>query len=69
MSERKITKEELNLLNTKIGIHTALKNKKFNLEKVLEDTKYLVNLRKQQEKLIKLQNWVINEDKKVVILF
>jgi polyphosphate kinase 2 len=69
MSERKITEEELNLLNSKIGIHTALKNKKFNLEKVLEDIKYLGDLRKQQEELIKLQNWVIEEDKKVVILF
>jgi polyphosphate kinase 2 len=69
MSERKITEEDLTLLNSKIGLHTALKNKKFNLENVLEDIKYQVELKKQQEELIKLQNWVIEEDKKVVILF
>lgn len=69
MSERKITAEELALLNSKIGLHTALKSKKFNLEKVLEDIKYQTELKKQQEELIKLQNWVIKEGKKVVILF
>ncbi|MDF1695411.1 MAG: polyphosphate kinase 2 [Saprospiraceae bacterium] len=69
MSHRKLTKEEVDLLNSKIGLHTALKNKKFNLDKVLEDTKYIVELKKQQEKLIKLQNWVIQKEKKVVVLF
>lgn len=69
MNQRKLTIEEVELLNSKIGLHTALKNKKFNLEKVLDDIKYLTELKKQQEELIKLQNWVINNDKKVVILF
>ena len=31
--------------------------------------KYTVELKKKQEELIKLQNWVINNDKKVVVLF
>ena len=68
MNHRKLTAEEIEMLNSKIGLHTALKSKKFNLEKVLEDTKYIFELKKQQEKLIKLQNWVIKEDKKVVII-
>jgi len=69
MNHRKLTEEEVQLLNSKIGLHTALKNKKFNLDKVLEDAKYIVELKKEQEKLIKLQNWIIKKDKKVVVLF
>ena len=69
MSRSKYTEEEMNLLNSKVGLHTLLKNKKTNLDKVLEEVKYLVELKKQQEELIKLQNWVIKNDKKAVILF
>lgn len=63
------TKEELELLNSKIGRYMLLKSKKTNVAKALEDTKYVVTLAKKQEELIKLQNWVIENDKKVVILF
>jgi len=69
MSEIKLTGEDVSLLNSKFGLHTAMKNKKFNLPKVLEETKHIFELRRQQEELIKLQNWVIKEEKKVVILF
>ena len=69
MSKHKLTEEEVNLLNSKIGLHTALKSKNFNLNKVLDESKYIVDLKKQQEELIKLQNWVIKEEKKVVVLF
>ena len=69
MSRSKYTEEEMNLLNSKVGLHTLLKNKKTNLDKVLEEVKYLVELKKQQEELIKLQNWIIKNDKKAVILF
>ena len=69
MNKHKLSEGEVSLLNSKIGLHTALKNKNFNLKKVLDETKYIVELKKQQEKLIKLQNWVIKEQKKVVVLF
>ncbi|MGH1436247.1 MAG: polyphosphate kinase 2 [Lewinella sp.] len=64
-----LTKEELTLLNSKVGLHTLLKNKKVSIPKVLEEVKYIHDLKKNQEELIKLQNWVIKENKKVVILF
>ena len=64
-----LTEEEITLLNSKIGLHALLKNKRVNIPKVLEEVKYANELRKQQEKLIKLQNWVIKENKKIVILF
>ena len=60
---------EVKLLNSKIGLYTLLKNKKVNIAKVLEEVNYTINLKKKQEELIKLQNWVIKENKKVVILF
>ena len=65
----KLTKEELTLLNSKIGLYHLFKNKKFKLEKVLEEARYAELLRKKQEELIKLQSWVIENNKKVVILF
>ena len=46
-----------------------LKRKKINSDKVLEELKYLTALKKKQEELIKLQNWVIENDQKVVVLF
>lgn len=67
--ETKLNKEELDLLNSKIGLHALLKNKKVNVDKALKITKSTFELKKKQEELIKLQNWVIKNKKKVVILF
>jgi polyphosphate kinase 2 len=64
-----LNKEELSLINSKVGLHTLLKSKKVNIPKVLDEVKYITELKKQQEELIKLQSWVIKEKKKVVILF
>ena len=69
MQHKEYTEEEIDLLNSKVGLHTLLKSKRTNLDKVFEEIKYLVELKKQQEELIKLQSWVIKNDKKVVILF
>ncbi|MDG1270977.1 MAG: polyphosphate kinase 2 [Flavobacteriaceae bacterium] len=63
------TQQELDMLNSKIGWYHLLKRKKANPKRVLEEIYYQNALSKQQEELIKLQNWVINNDKKVVILF
>jgi polyphosphate kinase 2 len=64
-----MTQEELTLLNSKIGLHTLLSNKKVNIAQALEEVNYITEVRKQQEELIKLQQWVIENDKKLVILF
>ncbi len=69
MANIQLTEEDLTLLNSNIGIYTLLKEKKLNLEKVLEEVKYLTELEKKQEELIKLQNWVIRNKKKVVVVF
>lgn len=69
MNQAPYTKEEIELFNSKIGLHALLKKKNVNLDKTLEEIKTITELRKRQEELIKLQNWVIDNDKKIVILF
>lgn len=69
MENKEYTKEDMALINSKVGLYTLFKNKKVNLDKVLEEAKYVVALKKKQEELIKLQNWVIKNDKKIVIVF
>ncbi len=64
-----LTEEEIGVLNSKIGLKHLLADKKLNYEKALRTAKYELELRELQTELIKLQNWVINNNKKVVILF
>lgn len=69
MSDLKLTTEDLAIINSKVGLHTLLSSKKINIQKVLNEARYKLELKKKQEELIKLQNWVIKYDKKAVILF
>ena len=64
-----INKEEIDLLNSKMGLYSLLKNKNVNVQKALDEVKYVAELKEKQAELIKLQNWVIKNRKKVVILF
>ncbi len=64
-----LSPEDVELLNTKFGVYALLKNKKTDVQKSLDVVKYNEELKEEQEKLIKLQNWVIANNKKVVILF
>lgn len=69
MQELKLSKEEVAILNSKIGLKHLFSEKKLNYEKALRQAKYEIELRALQTELIKLQNWVIKEKKKIVILF
>lgn len=69
MEPLKLTPEDVELLNSKIGLKHLLSDKKVNLERVLRVTRYETDLRVLQAELIQLQNWVIRERKKIVILF
>jgi polyphosphate kinase 2 len=64
-----LTQKELEIINSKFGLKHLLAEKKVDVEKALRLTKYELKLREMQTELIKLQNWVIKEGKKVVILF
>ena len=65
----KLTNSEVELLNSKLGLKVLFANKKVNLRKVLDKIKYEQELRANQVELIKLQTWVIENNKKVVVLF
>jgi polyphosphate kinase 2 len=67
--KKTFTQEEIDLLNSDLGLYTLLQNKKINTEKALEEIRYLSELKNKQRELIKLQNWVIENDQKVVVLF
>jgi len=69
MSSSYISPEDLELLNSKLGLHALLRSKKVSVSKALRETKYAVEFRRKQEKLIKLQNWVIENGKKIVLVF
>jgi polyphosphate kinase 2 len=69
MNDLNIDAEDVKLLNSKIGLHALLRNKKVDLTKALNEVRYINELKENQEELIKLQQWVIEKKKKVVILF
>lgn len=60
---------DLEVLNSPLGLKYLFANKKTDVAKALRLTKYEIRLRELQAELIQLQEWVIKEGKKVVILF
>jgi len=64
-----ITEEDLEIINSPIGLKYLFADKKVDIEKVLRMTRYEIELKELQAELVQLQNWVINNNKKVVILF
>ncbi len=69
MEELNLTSEQITVLNSKIGLKTLIADKKLNYEKALRTATYELTLRELQTELIKLQNWVIENGKKIVIVF
>ncbi|MBT8322153.1 MAG: polyphosphate kinase 2, partial [Eudoraea sp.] len=64
-----LTEEEIALLNTPIGMKYLFAEKKVNLQKALRYTRNEIKFKELQAQLIDLQNWVIDRNKKVVVLF
>jgi polyphosphate kinase len=69
MNNKTLTKEDLEILNSRIGLKYLLADKKVNLEKTLRMARYELGLRHLQEDLITLQDWVIKGDRKIVAIF
>jgi len=69
MNKIKINQTDLSLLNSKSGLRHIFSKKEWNLEKVIQQTKYETSYSALQVELIKLQNWVVNTKQKVVIIF
>lgn len=69
MTQKKHSPETLALLNSKLGLRTLMAYKNVDYDKAIERIFYEKKLRSLQTELIKLQSWVIEQEKKVVILF
>lgn len=61
--------KNLKKLNSRRGLKLFLKDKDMTPAKALRILNYENNLKKMQEELIKLQQWVENEGEKLVIIF
>lgn len=64
-----LTEEDIKLLNSKTGIRQLIRSSKVNLEKALEYTKFDHKLKELQAEMIKLQEWVMANEKKLVIVY
>jgi polyphosphate kinase 2 len=69
MAKLELTKEDIEILNSKIGLKHLLADKKLNFTKALENAHFETKLRELQTELIKLQNWTIKNEEKVVVIF
>lgn len=64
-----LTKEELKILNTSVGLKYLFEQRKVDVDRALRFARYELELKELQAELIKLQTWAIDNRKKVVIIF
>ncbi|NNE03587.1 MAG: polyphosphate kinase 2 [Eudoraea sp.] len=64
-----LTEEDMEMLNSPLGIKSLLAEKKTNVEKALRIVKNELKFHELQAEIIKLQSWVIAKNKKVVVIF
>jgi len=69
MKTNALTQKELDLINSKLGLRILLNSKKVDLNKTLERIDNEIQLKELQGQLIELQNWVIKNQKKIVVVF
>jgi polyphosphate kinase 2 len=64
-----LSKEDLELLNSSVGLKNLFRPKKVNIARALEMTRYETKLRELQAELVNVQYWVREYRKKVIIIF
>jgi len=69
MKTNALTQKELDQINSKMGLRILLNSKKVDLNKTLERIENEIQLKELQGQLIELQNWVIKNQKKIVVVF
>lgn len=69
MKNLNLSERQIELLNSKDGLRRLFAEKKTNVERALRLAEYDEKLRDLQVKLIDLQNWVIENNKKVIVIF
>lgn len=68
-SDLNLSAKDIQILNSKKGLEALLRLKRFDIKKGIKNVKYEKRLEKLQEEMLKLQQWVSTNNKKVVILF
>ncbi|WP_018676793.1 polyphosphate kinase 2 [Riemerella columbina] len=64
-----LNNKEFSKLDSKKGLYALLQNEELNPAKALRTLKYEKRLAKLQEELIKMQNWVVQNQQRVIIIF
>lgn len=68
-AESPLTNSDLALLNTNKGLISLLRKRDIKIKDVLEELKYEDELTRLQVELVKLQRWVQENNKRIVIIF
>lgn len=66
--ELKLSDEDVQLLNSKTGLRQLIRSSKVNVAKALKYARYDHHLKELQAEMIKLQTWVMDNKKKVVVI-
>lgn len=64
-----LSKNQIDLLNSKKGFYYLLKDEKLDLKKAIENIETEDKFENLNQELIRLQNWVLENDKKILIFF
>jgi len=64
-----ITQKNIDALLSKKGLLALFKTKPFSLEKVIRYNNYQKDLKKLQVELIKMHTWIIENNKRVIVIF
>lgn len=64
-----LTEEDVELLNTKTGLRQLVRSPKVDLKKSLDYARYDKRLKELQAEMIKLHDWVMDNEKKLVIIY
>ncbi|MCF6212817.1 MAG: polyphosphate kinase 2 [Flavobacteriaceae bacterium] len=67
--ENNFSQNDINKLNTNKGILALFNTKPFNISKALRYVNYQKDLKKLQLELIKMHTWVIENNKRVIVVF
>ncbi|ARV06064.1 polyphosphate kinase 2 [Polaribacter sp. SA4-10] len=67
--ENKLTARDVRKLNSKKGLLALLSKEPLNIERSIRYVDYQKKLEKLQIELIRLQNWAINKNERIIIIF
>ena len=68
MSKLELSEVDIHLLNTKEGYRNLLKPKNLDVERALRRVRYEYKLKDLQAEMIKLQQWVFDNKKQVIVI-